>query len=103
MGKWNIQRCSCACSDGSYVSQVVKLSVEKSKTRIHHVVCAIDSALAVNPDGVKAQMESGIIFGLTAALYGDITLEEGNVKRRNFPDYRMRYKIPFNKKQYQSE
>jgi len=48
-------------------------------------------------------MEIGIIFGLTAALYGEITLEEGNVKRRNFHDYRMRFKIPFNKKQYQSE
>ena len=74
---------------GSYVSQVVELSIEKSKIRIHRVVCAIDCGLAVNPDGVKAQMESSIIFGLTAALYGEITLEEGKVKQSNFHDYRM--------------
>jgi isoquinoline 1-oxidoreductase subunit beta len=74
---------------GSYVSQVIELSVEKSKIRIHRVVCAIDCGLAVNPDGVKAQMESSIIFGLTAALYGEITLEDGRVKQRNFHDYRM--------------
>jgi len=74
---------------GSYVSQVVELSIEKSKIRIHRVVCAIDCGLAVNPDGVKAQMEGSIIFGLTAALYGEITLEEGNVKQSNFHDYRM--------------
>jgi isoquinoline 1-oxidoreductase beta subunit len=55
----------------------VELSIEKRKIRIHRVVCAIDCGLAVNPDGVKAQMESSIIFGLTAALYGEITLEEG--------------------------
>ena len=74
---------------GSYVAQVVELSVEKNKIRIHRVVCAIDCGLAVNPDGVKAQMESSIIFGLTAALYGEITLEEGKVKQSNFHDYRM--------------
>ena len=74
---------------GSYVSQVIELSVEKNKIRIHRVVCAIDCGLAVNPDGVKAQMESSIIFGLTAALYGEITLEEGKVKQGNFNDYRM--------------
>ena len=56
---------------------------------MHRVVCAIDCGLAVNPDGVRAQMESGIVFGLTAALYGEITLENGKVKQSNFNDYRM--------------
>lgn len=74
---------------GSYVSQIVEVSIEKSNIRIHRVVCAIDCGLAVNPDGVKAQMEGSIIFGLTAALYGEITLEKGKVKQSNFHDYRM--------------
>lgn len=74
---------------GSYVSQVVELSIDNGRIRVHRVVCAIDCGLAVNPDGVCAQMESGIVYGLTAALYGEITLEEGQVKQSNFHDYRM--------------
>lgn len=74
---------------GSYVSQIVELSVTHKKIRVHRVVCAIDCGLAVNPDGVRAQMESGIVFGLTAALYGEITLEKGRVAQSNFHDYRM--------------
>ena len=53
------------------------------------MICAVDCGLAFNPDGVKAQMESSIIFELTAALYGEITLENGKVKQSNFNDYRM--------------
>ena len=56
---------------------------------VHRVVCAIDCGLAVNPDGVHAQMEGCIVFGLTAALYGEITLEKGLVQQSNFNDYRM--------------
>lgn len=74
---------------GSFVCQVVELSVDAGKIRVHRVVCAIDCGLAVNPDGVRAQMESGIVFGLTAALYGEITLENGRVQQSNFNDYRM--------------
>lgn len=74
---------------GSYVAQVVELSVVSGKIRVHRVVCAIDCGLAVNPDGVCAQMESGIVYGLTAALYGEITLAQGRVKQSNFHDYRM--------------
>ncbi len=74
---------------GSYVAQVVELSVNDGKLRLHRVVCAIDCGLAVNPDGVKAQMEGGIVFGLTAALYGEITLDNGRVQQSNFHDYRM--------------
>ncbi|MDJ1472717.1 xanthine dehydrogenase family protein molybdopterin-binding subunit [Xanthocytophaga flava] len=72
---------------GSYVCQIVELSIQDHQIRIHRVVCAIDCGLAVNPDGVCAQMESGIIYGLTAALYGEITIEKGRVKQSNFHDY----------------
>jgi isoquinoline 1-oxidoreductase beta subunit len=74
---------------GSFVAQVVELSVDNGSIRVHRVVCAIDCGLAVNPDGVCAQMESGIVYGLTAALYGEITLEQGQVKQSNFHDYRI--------------
>ncbi|MEP7323624.1 MAG: xanthine dehydrogenase family protein molybdopterin-binding subunit [Saprospiraceae bacterium] len=74
---------------GSYVTQIVELSVTNQIIKLHRVVCAIDCGLAVNPDGVKAQMESGIVFGITAALYGEITLEQGRVIQSNFHDYQM--------------
>lgn len=73
----------------SYVAQIVELSVTNKKIRVHRVVCAIDCGLAVNPDGVCAQMESGIVYGLTAALYGEITLEQGKVTQSNFHNYRI--------------
>lgn len=76
-------------SFGSFVAQVAEISIDKGTLRVHRVTCAIDCGLAVNPDGVAAQMESGIIFGLTAVLYGEITLEKGRVLQRNFHDYRM--------------
>jgi isoquinoline 1-oxidoreductase beta subunit len=53
------------------------------------VVCAIDCGTIVNPDTVKAQMESGIIFGITAALWGEITIKDGRVEQHNFHDYQM--------------
>jgi isoquinoline 1-oxidoreductase beta subunit len=74
---------------GSYVAEVVEISMEKGQPKVHKVTCAIDCGVAVNPDGVKAQMESGIIFGLTMALYGEISIEKGMVKQSNFYDYRM--------------
>jgi isoquinoline 1-oxidoreductase subunit beta len=74
----------------SYVAQVVEASVEKGGVvRVHRVVCAVDCGIVVNPDIVKAQMEGGIIFGLTAALKTEITLENGRVQQRNFHDYPM--------------
>ena len=57
--------------------------------RVHRVVCAIDCGPVVNPDSIRAQMEGCIAFGLTAALYGEITFEDGRVKQRNFHDYPM--------------
>jgi len=63
------------------------VSVKNNQLHIHNVVCVIDCGLAVNPDIVKAQMQSGIIYGLSAALHGEITLKGGAVQQSNFHDY----------------
>jgi len=74
----------------SVVAQVAEVSLEATgEVKVHRVVCAIDCGLAVNPDIVVAQMESAIIFGLTAALFGEITLSKGRVEQSNFPSYEM--------------
>jgi isoquinoline 1-oxidoreductase subunit beta len=74
----------------SYVAQVVEASVDKSgEVRVHRVVCALDCGIVINPDTVRAQMEGGIIFGLTAALKTEITLKDGRVQQGNFNDYPM--------------
>jgi isoquinoline 1-oxidoreductase beta subunit len=74
----------------TYVAQVIEASVEKDGTvHVHRVVCAVDCGRVINPDTVTAQMEGGIIFGLTAALKTEITLENGRVQQRNFNDYPM--------------
>ncbi len=74
------------CFD-SIVAQVVEVSLQGRTPRVHRVVCAIDCGTVVNPGIVAQQMESGVIFGLSAALYGRIDIEAGIVKQRNFPDY----------------
>lgn len=75
-------------SFGSYVAEVAEVSIAPGGTpRVHRVVCAVDCGDAVNPETVVAQMESGIIFGLSAALYGEITIENGRAKQGNFNDY----------------
>ncbi|MES2893501.1 MAG: xanthine dehydrogenase family protein molybdopterin-binding subunit [Bacteroidota bacterium] len=71
----------------SFVGQVVEVSVTNGRVKVHKVTCAIDCGLAVNPDGVKAQMESGIIFGITMALYGEINFKDGKVQQTNFHNY----------------
>lgn len=76
-------------SFGSYVAQVAEVSVDRGAVRVHRVVCVVDCGQIVNPNTVTAQMESGIVFGLTAALKGRITLEKGRVKQSNFHDYRL--------------
>jgi isoquinoline 1-oxidoreductase subunit beta len=74
----------------SYVAQVAEVSVEKDGTvHVHRVVAAVDCGRTVNPDTVKGQLEGGIIFGLTAALKTEITLDKGRVQQRNFHDYPM--------------
>ena len=74
---------------GSYVAQVAEVAVSRQgEVRVSRVVCAVDCGTIVNPDIVKAQMESGIIFGTTAALWGEITVRNGRVEQHNFNDYR---------------
>ena len=69
------------------VAQVAQVSVENGKIKVHKVVCAIDCGRAINPDIIKGQIEGSIMFGLTAALYGDIQIEGGAVKESNFHNY----------------
>ncbi|HWP39240.1 MAG TPA: xanthine dehydrogenase family protein molybdopterin-binding subunit [Gemmatimonadales bacterium] len=74
----------------SFVAQVAEVSVSQDGTvRVHRVVCAVDCGPVVNPSIVEAQMESGIVYGLTAALYGEITIDRGRVVQSNFHDYPM--------------
>ena len=76
-------------SFGSIVAEAVEVTVVNRKLQIDRIVCAIDAGIAINPDSLSAQVESGVIYGLTAALYGDITIENGRVKQSNFHDYPM--------------
>ncbi len=71
----------------SIVVQVAEVSLVNGAPRVHRVTCAVDCGHALHPDMVKAQMESGIVFGLSAALYGAITIDRGRVQQSNFDDY----------------
>jgi len=74
---------------GSYMSQVAEVAVSKDgELRVQRVVCAVDCGMVVNPDTVKAQIEGGTIFGISAALFGEITIKNGRVEQTNFGDYR---------------
>lgn len=74
-------------SFGSIVAEVVEASVSKDKQiRVHRVICVIDCGFAVNPSGVRQQLEGAVAFGLSAALYGEIVIERGRVKQSNFHD-----------------
>jgi isoquinoline 1-oxidoreductase beta subunit len=75
-------------SFSSYVAEVAEVSLNPDRTiRVHRVVAAVDCGTVVNPDIVRAQVESAVVFGLTAALYGEITVEGGKVVQSNFHDY----------------
>ena len=76
-------------SFGSFVSQVAEVSSDRGRIRVHRVTCAIDCGIAVNPLMIAAQMESGIAYGLSAALYSALHLKEGRVQETNFHDYRV--------------
>jgi isoquinoline 1-oxidoreductase beta subunit len=77
-------------SFASFIATVVEAEVdEQGEVHLRRVTCAVDTGIAVNPDTVMAQLEGGLIFGLTAALYGEITIEKGRVQQSNFNDYRM--------------
>jgi isoquinoline 1-oxidoreductase subunit beta len=73
---------------GSYLSQIAEVEVSKQgEVKVRRVVCAVDCGQTVNPDTITAQIEGGIIFGLSAALWGEITLKNGRVEQHNFNDY----------------
>ena len=76
-------------SFGSIVAQVAEVSVQDKQIVVHRVVCAIDCGLAVNPNIIAQQVESGVIFGLSAALDGEITIKDGKVQQTNFHDYQV--------------
>jgi len=74
---------------GSIIGQVAEVSVTNGNVRIHKLWCAVDCGWVINPDTVKAQMEGGTLYGLTAALKGEITVDKGRVVQRHFNDYAM--------------
>ena len=75
---------------GSFIAQAVQVSVDKEgAVNPTRVWCVVDCGVQVNPDTIRAQMESGIIFGLSAVLYGEITIKDGRVEQTNFGDYRV--------------
>lgn len=74
-------------SFGSFVAEVAEVSIESGAPRVHKVWCAIDCGRVVNPSTVRAQMESGIVYGLSAALHGAIGFEAGKIVTSNFHDY----------------
>jgi isoquinoline 1-oxidoreductase subunit beta len=73
----------------TYMAMVAEISVNNGEIRVHKVTTAADLGRMVNPDTVEAQIQSSIVFGLTAALYGDITLDKGRVQQTNFHQYRL--------------
>ena len=75
---------------GSYLAQVTEVSVDaRGAVKVHRIVCTVDTGWVINPDTIKAQMEGGIVYGLTAALKGEITIKNGRVEQRHFGDYQM--------------
>jgi isoquinoline 1-oxidoreductase beta subunit len=77
-------------SFGSFIATVVEAEIdEQGEVHLRRVTSAVDTGIAVNPDTIVAQVEGGLIFGLTAALYGEITIDKGRVQQSNFNDYRM--------------
>ncbi|WP_448092647.1 molybdopterin cofactor-binding domain-containing protein [Pseudomonas lini] len=76
-------------SFGSYVAQVAEVSQDNLAIRVHRVVCAVDCGIAVNPQGIAAQMESGITFGLGFTLHSKLTFKNGQVQQSNYHDYQV--------------
>jgi len=74
---------------GSFFSMVADVSVDQGEVKVNRVVCAVDCGMVVNPNTVEAQVQGGIIFAITAALYSEITIDRGRVQQNNFTDYRM--------------
>ncbi|PSF14899.1 xanthine dehydrogenase family protein molybdopterin-binding subunit [Marinobacter shengliensis] len=76
-------------SFGTYVAQVVEAGIENGEIRVYKVICSVDCGQVVNPRIVEDQIEGGILFGLTAALYGEINFDNGEIRQSNFHDYRL--------------
>jgi len=75
---------------GSFIATVIEVDVDdQGDVSLKHIVSAVDTGIVVNPDTVMAQLQGGLIFGLTAALYGEITIDKGRVQQSNFNNYRM--------------
>jgi len=74
---------------GTYVAQVAELEVKEDEVKVKRVVCVVDCGMVVNPDHVRAQMEGGINFGISGALWGEITVNNGKVEQSNFDSYRV--------------
>jgi isoquinoline 1-oxidoreductase beta subunit len=74
---------------GTHLAQVAEVSIDGGQLKVHRICCAVDCGRMVNPAIVESQIESGIVFGLTAALWGEITLERGRVRQTNFDAYRL--------------
>lgn len=74
----------------TYLAQVAEVEVTGSgEVRVHRIVCAVDCGRIVNPDIVKAQIESGVVYGISGALWGEVTLKNGRVEQSNFHNYRV--------------
>ena len=77
-------------SFGSFIATVVEAEVDDvGEVHLRRITCAVDTGIAVNPDTIMAQLQGGLVFGLTAALWGEVTIEKGRVQQSNFNNYRM--------------
>ncbi|KAK0359524.1 hypothetical protein LTR94_030971, partial [Friedmanniomyces endolithicus] len=74
---------------GSAIAQVCEVSIVEGRPRVRRVVCAVDCGVAVAPNLIAAQIEGGIIYGLSAALYSEVRLKDGVVQNQNFDSYRI--------------
>src|SRR3989440_520056 len=85
-----VQTCALPIWWGSYLAEVAEVEVSKAgELRVHRIVCAVDCGTVINPDTVKAQIEGGVNFGISGALWGEITLKNGRVEQSNFNNYRV--------------
>lgn len=73
----------------THIAQVAEISIDAGETKVRKITCVVDCGQMVNPKIVESQIESGIIFGLTAALWGEITIANGKVQQTNFNNYRI--------------
>jgi isoquinoline 1-oxidoreductase subunit beta len=78
---------AAAAGFGSFNAQVAEVSVNQGKVTVHRVVCVVDCGRVVNPPGVVQQLQGGLVYGLSAALRGNITIDRGRVEQTNFHQY----------------